>query len=78
MTQRQVPDECAKWVAEVDRLMKRDWYIDTDDAGLDDAQVITYWKFGDTPKEFVAWHAEKYDLYDFRHPWGTLRDAADA
>lgn len=72
MSQRDVPDDCAKWVAEVDRLMKRDWYIDTDDAGLDDEQVVSYWEVGDTPAEFVTWFAEKYDLYDFRNPWGTL------
>ena len=69
MPQRDVPDDCAKWLAEVDRLMKRDWYIDTDDAGLDDEQVIAYWKFGETPEEFVAWFAEDADLYDFRNPW---------
>lgn len=72
MSEREVPDDCAKWLAEVDRIMKRDWYIDTDDAGLDDEQVVRYWKYGDTPTEFVEWFAEKYDLYDFRRHWGTL------
>lgn len=72
MPQREVPAACARWLAEVDRLMKRDWFIDTDDAGLADDDVIRYWKFGYTPEAFVAWHAEKYDLYDFRRPWGTL------
>lgn len=69
---REVCDDCAKWLAEVDRLMKCDWFIDTDDAGLDDEQVVRYWNYGDTPAEFVTWFAEKYDLYDFRRPWGTL------
>lgn len=69
MPQREVPAACAKWLIEVDRLMKRDWYIDTDDAGLDDEDVIRYWKAGDSPEEFVTWFAEKRDLYDFRHPW---------
>lgn len=78
MSQRKVPEECAQWLAEVDRLMKRDWFIDTDDAGLDDEQVIAYWKFGDTPEEFVAWHAEKYALYDFRRPWDALGGPPDA
>ena len=55
-------------LAEVDRVMKRDWYIDTVDAGLDDEQVIAYWKFGETPEEFVAWFADDADLYDFRNP----------
>ncbi len=72
MPQREVPKACAKWLVEVDRLMKRDWFIDSDDAGLDDEQVLRYWRYGDTPAEFVAWFAEKYDLYDFRRPWGTL------
>lgn len=69
MPQRNVPEDCAEWVGEADRLMKRDWYIDTVDAGLDDEDVIGYWKSGDSPEEFVAWFAEKRDLYDFRHPW---------
>ena len=73
MSQRQVPDECAGWLAEVDRLMKRDWYINTVDAGLDDEQVVAYWKFGETPEEFVAWFAEDADLYDFRNPWARVK-----
>ena len=74
---RNLPSECANWVSDVDRLMKRDWYIDTDDAGLDDEQVLRYWKLGDTPAEFVAWFADKYDLYDFRNPWGLSGDTPD-
>lgn len=77
MSQRNVPKQCAKWLAEVDRLMKRDWFIDTEEAGLDDEDVIRFWKSGDTPEEFVAWHAEKCDLYDFRRPWGTLAEPPD-
>lgn len=50
------------WVAEVDRLMKRDWCIDTADAGLSDGELKRYWRDGDTPSVFVAWFAEKYDL----------------
>ncbi|WP_332656975.1 hypothetical protein [Brevundimonas sp.] len=73
MPQREVPAACSKWLAEVDRLMKRDWYIDTVDAGLDDEQVIACWKFEETPEEFVAWFAEDADLYDFRNPWGRTK-----
>lgn len=69
MSERAVPEHCAKWLAEVDRLMKRDWYIDTEEAGLDDEDVIRYWKGGDTPEVFVAWFADKRDLHDFRNPW---------
>ena len=68
MAQRIVPKACATWLAEVDRLMKRDWYIDTVDAGLHDEQVMAYWKFGETPEEFVAWFADDADLYDFNNP----------
>lgn len=73
MAKRNVPEACAKWLSEVDRLMKRDWYIDTVDAGLDDEQIIAYWKFNETPEEFVAWFAEDADLYDFRNPWNRVK-----
>lgn len=51
-----------RWVEAVDRLMKRDWCIDTADAGLDDAELSRYWQEGEEPAAFVAWFAEKYDL----------------
>lgn len=73
MAQRKVPKACSKWLAEVDHIMKRDWYIDTVDAGLDDAQVVAYWKFDETPEEFVAWFAKDADLYDFRNPWARTK-----
>lgn len=53
------------WVAEVDRLMKQDWCIDTADAGLSNEELDRYWCDGDRPAEFVAWFAEKYDLIRF-------------
>ena len=53
------------WVQTVDRLMKRDWCIDTADAGLDDAELTRYWRDGEEPSAFVAWFAEKHDLIRF-------------
>ena len=55
----------AAWINAVDRLMKRHWCIDTADAGLSDDDLSRYWENGDTPAEFVAWFAEKYDLIRF-------------
>ena len=53
------------WIAEVDRLMLRDWCIDTSDAGLSDDELNRYWQDGDEPTAFVAWFAEKHDLVRF-------------
>lgn len=61
-----MPSECAAWLAEVDRLMKRDWCIDTADAGLSSEDVQRYWRDGDPPEAFVPWFAEKYDLIRFK------------
>jgi hypothetical protein len=55
----------AAWVQTVDRLMKRDWRIDTADAGLDDTELARYWRQGEEPAAFVAWFAEKHDLIRF-------------
>lgn len=52
----------AAWKRRVDALMKRDYAIDTDDAGLGDEEVARFFADGDTPEEFVSWFAEKYDL----------------
>ena len=57
--------DCAGWVAEVDRLMKRDWCIDTADAGLSAEDCERLWCDGTEPAEFVAWFVEKYDLVRF-------------
>ena len=55
----------AHWKQAVDRLMKRDWCIDTADAGLDDAELSRSWQQGEKPAAFVAWFAEKHDLIRF-------------
>lgn len=54
-----------RWVQTVDRLMMRDWCIDTADAGLDDAELSRYWRDGKEPSSFVAWFAEKHNLIRF-------------
>ncbi len=53
------------WLAEVDRVMKRDWCIDTADVGFGEEEIERYWRDGDPPEAFVAWFAEKYDLIRF-------------
>jgi hypothetical protein len=60
-----LPADCAAWLTEVDRVMKRDWCIDTADAGFDTADVLRCWGYGEAPEEFVAWFAEKYGLLRF-------------
>lgn len=65
-----LPPECIAWLAEVDRVMKRDWYLDSNGAGWSPEDVLRYWSYGDRPEEFVEWFAVKYDLIDFRTGWG--------
>jgi hypothetical protein len=54
-----------EWIAAVDRTMKRDWYVDTAEAGLGEGELRRFWSEGDAPEAFVAWFAEKYDLIRF-------------
>lgn len=55
----------AQWTTAVDQLMRRDWSIGIDDAGIDEQQVAAHWRDGKTPAAFVEWFAEKYDLIRF-------------
>ena len=61
-----------QWTAAVDQLMRRDWCIGIEDAGIDEQQLADHWRDGETPSAFVEWFAEKYDLIPFerspRHP----------
>lgn len=68
-----LPSECIAWLAKVDRLMKRDWCIDSVDAGWSPEDTLRYWRYGESPEAFVAWFAEKYDLIRFEP---SLRDAS--
>lgn len=53
------------WTAAVDQLMRRDWHIGIEDAGIDDQRLADHWGDGETPAAFVEWFAEKYDLIRF-------------
>jgi hypothetical protein len=57
-----LPADCLAWVTEVDRVMKRSWFIDSGDAGWSRDDVIHYWGFGEPPEQFVDRYAEKYGL----------------
>ncbi|SFS52762.1 hypothetical protein SAMN05192570_1900 [Brevundimonas viscosa] len=57
---------CRRWLAEVDRILRRDWCIDSANAGWDREDVLRYWGYGETPADFVVWFAEKYDLIRFK------------
>ena len=59
------PQACREWLDRVNAVMTRDWCIDADDAGWSDEDVLRYWRFGETPEEFVDWYSEKYDLIRF-------------
>lgn len=54
-----------EWVRRVDAVMKRDWCIDTADAGSSAEELTKFWREGEAPEAFVAWFAEKYDLIRF-------------
>ena len=60
-----LPPECTAWLAEVDLVMKRDWFIDSVDAGWSWEDTLRYWRYGDSPEAFVEWFAAKYDLVRF-------------
>ena len=60
------------WVRNVDQLMRRDWCIDTADAGLSHDELKRVWRDGEVPAEFVKWFAEKHDLIRYeRSPYGV-------
>ena len=50
------------WRHRIDTLMKRDYAIDTDDAGLGGDDIERFFADGDTPEAFVRWFTEKCDL----------------
>lgn len=66
-----LPRDCRRWLVQVDRILRREWRIDSEDAGWDREDVLRYWGYGETPEEFVEGFAEKYDLIRFE-PYGTL------
>lgn len=62
----ELPAECIAWLAAVDHVMKRDWCIDSADAGWSAEDSLRYWRYGESPASFVEWFAEKYDLIRFQ------------
>ncbi|WP_262422550.1 hypothetical protein [Brevundimonas denitrificans] len=39
----------AQWTAAVDQLMRREWCIGIEDAGIDEQQLTDYWRDGQRP-----------------------------
>jgi len=70
-----LPVECTAWLTDVDHVMKRDWCIDTADAGWSVEDTLRYWRYGESPETFVEWFAEKYGLISAEkcNPFGVLR-----
>lgn len=54
-----------QWIAEVDRVLSRDWRISAADAGLSEEDLRRHWADEASPTDFVEWFAEKYDLIRF-------------
>lgn len=60
-----LPADCLAWIRAVDVIMKRDWFIDSDDAGLSEEDVLRFYASGESPEAFVERFAIKYDLLRF-------------
>ena len=75
-----MPRACLAWVKEVDRILLEEFCIDLSDAGADQADVLRYWKFDESPDDFVDWFGEKYDLItrDQRDAFSVARRRLDA
>lgn len=72
-----LPLECTAWLTKVDRTMKRDWCIDTSDAGWSPEDTLRYWRYGDSPETFVEWYAEKYGLIRFERTYPFVASRVD-
>jgi len=66
----------AKWVRTVDRLLRRDWCLCVEDAGIDEDQLTRAWADGEESSAFVAWFAEKYGLIRFEPSPIRMRPAS--
>ncbi len=68
-----------RWKQQVDAIMKRDFLIDLDEAGASEEDVVRYFGFGFSPREFADWFGEKYDLDRVTDGWTMLlQPGADA
>jgi hypothetical protein len=54
------------WLRQTDAVMSGIYGIDTSDAGVDDEFMKRVWKTGETPREFVEWFGQKFDLVSKR------------
>jgi len=61
-----------RWKLEVDEIMKRDFLIGVDEAGASEEDVLRYFGFGFSPREFAVWFGEKYDLHRVSDRWTLL------
>jgi hypothetical protein len=52
-----------EWKHEVDQLLKSDYGINTEEAGVDDDRLKSHWSEPQPPQAFVEWFATKYDLW---------------
>ena len=55
----------ARWVWRVDQLLRGDWSLSVEDAGIDEDHLMRAWTHREDAAVFVAWFAEKYDLIRF-------------
>jgi hypothetical protein len=55
-----------RWKITVDAAMRKNYGIDSEDAGIDDERLKSHWAAGDAPKRFVQWFGDKYDLLSKR------------
>jgi hypothetical protein len=55
-----------QWRKTADLIMSEIYGINTEDAGLDDEWLKSYWSSGEAPKDFVDWFGLKYDLVSKR------------
>ncbi len=72
-----LPPACLAWVKAVDRIMLAEFCIALSEAGADQADVLRYWQFDESPADFVDWFGEKCDLItrDQWDPFGIARRA---
>jgi hypothetical protein len=52
----------AQWIRQVDAILKNEYAISVEDAGLDVADLGKYQQSEPDPNEFVRWFSRKYDL----------------
>lgn len=58
--------DVSAWADQVKGILRRDWSLSFEYAGLTAEDVVDYYRMGLPPHQFVAWYAEKYGLIDFR------------